>query len=340
MISKIAKTISQYPSFRQKQAINAVFQELINSWDEATSLPKDLRVKLKDECPLSIEARVSLSFDKKTAKASITLIDGLMIETVLIRQADRQTVCVSSQVGCSLNCRFCATGSFGFERNLTADEIVEQVIFWSRYLKRFKKRVTNVVFMGMGEPFLNYDQIIKAIKVINELDKFNIGARHISISTAGVVEGIKKLSQEPLQVNLAVSLSASNNKLRNQIIPLNKKYPIEEVLKATRDYINQTNRRVMIEYVMLKDINDSRKCAEELVKLLQSRLGRLFMVNLISCNQIDKYQPSSRKTIDTFKKILEENKIEVTERYRFGREIKGACGQLIAEKLVKIIRRN
>ncbi len=254
--------------------------------------------------------------------------DGSKIESVLMKHEDgRRTVCVSSQVGCSVGCKFCATGQQGFKRNLTSGEIIEQVLFFARLLKKTKEKVTNVVFMGMGEPFLNYDNVIGAIKILNDKNGFNLGSRHFSISTAGIVEGIEKLSEEKLQVNLAISLHAPNNELRSKLMPINKIYPIEKILAAVDDYIKKTNRKVMFEYLMINGVNDSEEEAEELVKILKKPL---YFINLISFNPVghSDFKPSPGWKIKKFKEVLEKNDIPVTQRYRFGREIKAACGQL------------
>jgi len=249
-------------------------------------------------------------------------------EEFSLRGGDRNTVCVSSQVGCPLGCLFCATGKMGFKRNLENFEMVEQVLFFARYLKNLKARVTNVVFMGMGEPFLNYENVLSAIKILNDKDGFNLGARKFSISTVGITEGIEKLAEESLEVNLAISLHAPDNELRSQLMPNGKKYNIEKILETVDDYIKKTNRKVMIEYLMIKDVNDSDDSAGKLAKLMKRRL---YLVNLISYNPTADFQPSTKERIKRFKSILEKAGVYVTERYRFGREIKAACGQLVGK---------
>ncbi len=319
------------PAYRLKQAKQLIFKDLIGDWQRATVFPFVLKEKLNKESPLSIDGQKSVSKDQKTIKALITLDDGLKIESVLIKHiGGRNTVCVSSQVGCKFNCSFCATGQNGFKRNLLPMEIVAQVLFFARELKKQKERVSSVVFMGMGEPFDNTDNVLAAIRILNDEDGLNIGARHISISTVGLPEGIKKLAAEPLQINLAVSLHASNNELRSKIIPLNKVYPLEMILKSAAEYIAKTNRRAMFEYLMIKDLNDSLDQAQELVDLFKKFNLSLFLVNLITYNQTGIFEPSAPTKIKKFKEFLENHKIAVTERYRFGQEIKGACGQLAA----------
>ena len=322
------KLLEKEPKYRLKQAKKALFQDLIQNWQGTTTLPLDLRSELAQKCPIEISAEIFASDNSKTVKAFVVLKDGLKIETVLMRhEAQRNTVCVSSQIGCPLGCAFCATGQMGFKRNLDAWEIVEQVLFFARYLKNTKDKVTNVVFMGMGEPFLNYENVIEAIKILNDEEGFGLGARHFSISTAGITEGIEKLAEEKLQINLAISLHAPNNKLRSKLMPSNEKYPIEKILNAVQDYIKKTRRRVMFEYIMLKNVNDSEKCAKELGKLLKKNL---YFVNLISYNPTGVFEPSTNLRIKIFKDILEERGITVIQRRRFGVGINAACGQLTA----------
>ena len=324
-IKTLKEILKDQPKFRFKQCYKAVFFDFIENWNDVSVLPLDLREKLNTECSLDIKSEFSESRDKKTIKALIKLEDDTQIEAVLMRHGNRNTVCVSCQVGCPLACEFCATGQMGFTRNLTSEEMVDQVLIFARFLKKYDERVTNVVFMGMGEPFLNYDNVIEAIKNLNDPQAFNIGVRHISISTAGLIEGIKKLSKEKLQVNLAISLHAPNDQLRSELMPVNNQHSISELLKSVNDYIEKTNRRVMFEYLLIKDVNDSEKHALELSKLMKVKL---YMVNLIPYNPTGRFKPSDSKTIDKFIKVLDEKKINFTQRYKFGKDIKGACGQL------------
>ncbi len=341
-LTQSQELFNKEPKYRLEQAKRALFQDLIQDWQEARVLPLNLREELNEKCPIEISAKTFPSKNENTIKAVVALKDGLAIETVLMRHQDkRMTICVSSQVGCALNCSFCATGKMGFKRNLDIWEIVSQVLFFARYLKTIGEKITNVVFMGMGEPFLNYENVIDAIKILNDKDGFNLGARHFSISTVGIVEGIEKLAKEKLQINLAISLHLPDDKLRSELIPVNKKYPIDKILKAVDSYVKNTRRRVMFEYVMLDNINDSEECAKALVKLMRKPL---YFVNLISYNSMEslassfemttsllsfKSSPSSK--IEKFKKILEDEGVAVTRRYRFGEDIEGACGQLVAK---------
>jgi len=328
MFFNFEEILKNEPKFRLQQIKQAVFCDLIESWNEARVLPKSLQERLQKEFSLDIKAEVFESDDKQTIKILLELKDGLKIESVLMRYKDRNTVCVSSQIGCPLNCSFCATGKLGFKRNLTSDEIVEQILFFNRYFKVQKQRVSNVVFMGMGEPFLNYENVMRAIRILNDKDGLNIGVRKISISTAGIVEGIEKLAQENIDINLAISLHAPNDELRKKLMPVAQKYSIAEVLKAVDDYIKLTNRKVMFEYIMIKDVNDSEIQAEELARLMNHKL---YMVNLISYNPTGIFKASSAERIKSFKEILEKHGIEVTQRYKFGKGIKAACGQLAGE---------
>ncbi len=331
---ELSLILKDEPAYRLKQAQKAVFQDLIEDWRQASGLPKELREKLNRLRPLSIKADFFISKDKKNVKALIELKDGLKIEAVLMRhQGGRNTVCLSSQVGCPLACAFCATGKTGFKRNLLPEEIVSQTLLFSRYLKKENQKVNNLVFMGMGEPFLNYNNVLEAIRTFNDKDGFNLGARHISISTVGIIEGIKKLSQEKLAVNLAISLHAPNDKLRAKLMPVAKKYHLAAIFKAVDYYIKASNRRVMFEYLMIKNLNDSLRQAEELAKLMKKPL---YFVNLIRYNQTVGYDltgiftPSLPKTINQFKQVLEKRGVATTQRYHFGSEINAACGQLAA----------
>ncbi len=326
-IEKLKNLLKGEPAFRERQVFEWIYAKAIENWDMATNLSKELREKLKKDFSLEINYKVSNSADKNTKKVLITLDDGLKIEAVLMRHKDnRNTVCVSSQVGCALGCKFCATGSMGLKRSLTYMEIVDQVLIFERMLKKDNARVTNVTFMGMGEPFLNYDEVILAAKFIQKY--FEISARKISFSTVGVVDGIKKLTEEKDQYNLAFSMHAPNDELRSSLIPFAKKNSLKEILKAISDYMEATHRKVMIEYVLIDGINDRIENAKELVVLLK-QLKYPYVVNLILCNQVENFKPSSENRAETFKEILERADINTVERFRFGRDVSGACGRLV-----------
>ncbi|MFA5128480.1 MAG: 23S rRNA (adenine(2503)-C(2))-methyltransferase RlmN [Patescibacteria group bacterium] len=327
-LEKLEKIFADEPTYRVKQAREAVFSKLIENWDEATNLPAALREKLNEECPLKIDFKKIISDDGATIKFLITLTDDFKIESVLMRHEDRNTVCVSSEVGCPLNCAFCATGKMGFKRNLLPGEIIEQVLCSARLLKKEKQKVDSVVFMGMGEPFLNYENVLAAIKILNDKEGLGIGARHISISTAGVVEGIRKLSKESMQINLAISLHAPNDKLRNEIMPAGKKYSIKKIMAAVGEYLEATSRKIMFEYLMIKNFNDRPEHARELAALLSQLPRQLIFVNLILYNPTGDFLPSKKEAVQKFKEILRRAGVSTTERYRFGRGVKGACGQL------------
>ncbi len=353
-LDKLSKILEKEPAFRKKQADQAIFQDLVENWLEVKTLPLDLRKKLDKECPLKIDSQATVSQDEKAIKALVIFNDGQKVETVLMRHGDgRNTICVSSQVGCPLGCVFCATGKLGFKRNLKSMEIVEQALFFARYLKTKSpariatqsvaggEKVTNIVFMGMGEPFLNYDNVLSAIRTLNDKDGFGLGARHFSISTAGIPEGIRRLAEEKLQVNLALSLHAPTDELRRQLMPVDKKYPLEEVLKSIDLYIKLTNRRVMFEYIMIDGVNDSDDYAKKLVKIAKRPL---VFINLISYNptpqnslrliagQAGILRSSPAARVKKFKEILEKNNIIVTQRHRFGSDVQAACGQLANRK--------
>ncbi|MFH1780741.1 MAG: 23S rRNA (adenine(2503)-C(2))-methyltransferase RlmN [Candidatus Nealsonbacteria bacterium] len=335
-IQKVIKILEKEPSFRLKQIKKAVFVDLIENWMQATTLPLDLRQELESISPiyeLTLEKQL-ISKDKATSKVLLAAKDGSKTEAVLMRHGSidtplsgRSTVCISSQVGCSVGCEFCATGQLGLKRNLSDWEMTEQVLFFAQLLKKEGKRVDNVVFMGMGEPFLNYDNVLAAVKTINDQAGLNLGARHISISTCGVVEGIRKFTDEDLQVNMAISLHAARNTLRSKLVPLNQQYPVEAIVAAVDEYVKKTRRRVMFEYLMIAGINDGEKDAKDLARLLKRPLC---FVNLISYNPIghSDFKPSSEARIQKFREILKNYGITVTQRHEFGREIKGACGQL------------
>lgn len=328
-LKKMNEILAKEPSFRFRQVEKAIYVDLVEDWNDITNLPKKVREELAEKCRLEIEAQI-FTTKNKTQKAVITLTDGEKIETVLLRHKDdRHTVCVSSQVGCALGCEFCATGTMGLHRNLETNEIIEQVLYFARALKKEdeSKRITNIVFMGMGEPFMNYDNVMKAVRILNDKDKFNIGARKISISTSGLIEGIKKLAKEEIQVNLAVSLHASNDILRTSLMRVNKKNPLPRLLEAVDYYLERTSRKVMFEYLMIKDVNDQDVHARELAHLMSKHL---YLVNLIPYNPTGKFRASDKTRIERFKHILGTNGVEVTERYGFGQDISAACGQLVA----------
>ncbi|MFA6918825.1 MAG: 23S rRNA (adenine(2503)-C(2))-methyltransferase RlmN [Patescibacteria group bacterium] len=329
MFPKLKTILEGQPAYRYKQVSEALFKSLVSDWNEVSNLPKELKEKLSQEFPLEIKAQI---FEEpRVVKALIEMEDGIGIESVLMMYEKRNSICISSQAGCALGCTFCATGQNGFKRNLTVWEIVIQVLFFARLLKQKGERIDNIVFMGMGEPFLNIDNVLEAIKIINDKDGLNIGARSISISTAGVTEGIKKLSDFPIQVNLAVSLHSPDDKIRSQLMPINKKYSVEKIFAAIDNYIIKTNRKVMLEYIMIDNVTDKIKMATELAELIKSLEKPLVMVNMIPYNESNvraKYSASSPERMEAFKIILIREGIDCIMRRSFGTNIAGACGQL------------
>jgi 23S rRNA (adenine2503-C2)-methyltransferase len=314
------------PPFRAKQLWKWLYFHLAADWDEMTNLPRALRERLGRFYRLNPLTPVDelVAKDKLTRKVLFELADGETIETVLMTYAQRRTVCVSSQVGCALGCAFCATGQSGFVRDLTAAEIVDQALYFARNVTL---RPTNIVLMGMGEPLLNYDAVWQAIETWNDHQGFNLGARRITISTAGVVPGIRQLAEERLQVGLAVSLHASDDALRDQLVPLNRRYPLADLLAACRTYRRQTGRRITFEVALIKGVNDAPQQARQLARLLQ---GLESHVNLIPINpSLDEtYRPSPRKQVRAFQRILAEGGIATTVRLRRGVDIQAGCGQL------------
>lgn len=324
-LEKIYKVIEGEPSYRKNQILKALCNG-VSDWGEMTELPTDMRKKLEKEASLSISS-ASHAIGERSEKVSIVLKDGLKVETVLMKHKDRHTVCLSTQVGCPLGCLFCETGKMGFERNLTYSEIISQIIYFLREKRLLK--IDNVVFMGMGEPFLNYDNLIEAIRIINHEDYFNLGARNISVSTSGIPEKIKRFADEGLQINLAISLHATDDSTRSKIMPINQTHPLKELFKAIDYYVEKTNRKVMFEYLLLDKINDTPEDARRLVDLLKHRLH---FINLIRYNPTSSnFKPSSKKRVEEFKKILSKNNLNYGERDSMGVEIKGACGQLVTK---------
>ena len=328
-LSAISNIIDTEPKYRAEQIKRAIYVDCIENWDEAEWLPKKMRETLEKNSSLDIDAEIFEDDDGSAVKALIRLTDGRRIETVLMRHTDgRNTVCVSCQVGCPMACAFCATGKMTLLRSLDAGEIVEQVLFFSRYLKKKDARVSGVVFMGMGEPFSNYDNVLDAVRIMNDHDGLNIGARHISISTCGIIDGIQRLASEPLQVNLAISLHAPNDPTRRSIMPVARTHTVAELLAAVDDYIEKTHRKVMFEYLMIGGVNDKDEHAHELAELMK---GRLCMINMIAYNSTGMFKSATKSRMLYFKDILEQAGVPVTIRYRHGRQVKAACGQLVTK---------
>ena len=318
------------PKYRFAQAKRAFYVELLESWDQVTPFGKALREDLQARVAWDVltPGKTMVSSDKDTVKMLFSTHDGKKIETVLMRhEGGRNTVCISSQVGCAMGCTFCATGTMGLTRNLTSDEIVEQVIHMARFLKKENAHVTNVVFMGMGEPLSNYNEVMAAVRTLNDQDGFCLGARHITISTCGVVPGIQKLADEPLQVNLAISLHSAVDETRGKIMPVNKPFPVKKLMAAVDAYAEKTNRKVFFEYLLLKGLNDTQKEAEALARLLEHN-RRLYHVNLIKYHDTDLFVGSNKDYRMAFMQKLQDLGQPVTHRISFGEDIDAACGQL------------
>lgn len=324
------------PNFRIAQVQEAVFKRGITSWDEASNLPADLRAKLTQEQPiLSFKvAKIVCSAKDRAAKALLTLQDGLQIETVLLKPQDTWSVCVSSQVGCALHCSFCSTGKMGFKRDLTQEEITDQVLFWYQYLHREKlgDRISNVVFMGMGEPLLNYLNVVKAVQDLSNPDYLNIGMRHISISTSGIADKLHKLAVDLPQVNLAVSLHNADNGERSKLMPVNRRYDLDDLKKALEEYIAMTGRQVFLEYAVLENVNSRPEHIRKLADWIYSvKDNYLLHVNLIACN-LGRGEKTDERVVKDFATGLKAMGIGVTIRKSMGNDILAACGQLAAQK--------
>ena len=330
------------PSYRTAQIQKAIYEEGVSSFLEISTISKELRERLAKELSIlsfTVE-KVLVAKDNCSIKALLKLADGEKIETVLLSPLpNKWSVCISSQVGCALNCQFCATGKSGFKRNLTAEEITDQVLFWRQYLnENFKFQIsnfklTNIVYMGMGEPFLNWEEVRKSLQDLVDKKLFAFGSRSISVSTAGIPEGISKFADEFPQVNLAISLHFASDVKRNAYMPINKKYNLASLKKALQNYFGKTNRQVFIEYVMLAGINDSEEDAYALSTYLKSIGNReLLHVNLIAYNETGSlFKASSGNKTHLFKDCLEKGGMSVTIRKSLGAEVEGACGQLAGE---------
>jgi len=325
------------PSFRANQIYHAVYKEGRSSYEAMNVLPLNLRELFTKIAPIFSVSEIGKSISKSgdTVKVLFKLHDNCKIEAVLMRFKDgRNTVCISCQVGCPMNCAFCATGKSGFKRNLTYEEITDQALYFEQYLNQTGSRIDHIVFMGMGEPMLNYDEVLKAIKVFNDPAAFNIGFRNQTVSTSGIVPGILKLIIDAPQVNLAVSLHAPNDILRKKLMPVAKTYPLHELMAACKKYTEETHRRITYEYVMLSGKNDTDLMAGELSNLLRDQLCH---VNLIPFNEINikGMKTSLKERIDTFAYILGINHIPVTIRVSLGKDIDAACGQLAGKHKAK-----
>jgi len=336
-VNKLEKFLTQKkePKFRLIQIKKAVFEKGVFSFSQISNIPKKLGLILNENISLISfqERELKISVDGLSAKAVLKLQDALLIETVLISSKPGNfSVCVSSQAGCPLGCVFCATGENGFQRNLTAEEITDQVLFWKQFIKKNKiiGKVSNVVYMGMGEPFLNWKEVKKSLEILIDKNLFAFGSRSISVSTAGIPEGILNLAKNFPQINLAISLHFVRNDLRSRFMPINKIYDLQFLNKSLEEYFKKCNRKVFLEYILIKNINDKISDAEELASFVASFSKKnLLHINLIRGNFTEgKLKPSPFFQIEEFRKYLERKGVNVTVRKSVGEDIQGACGQL------------
>lgn len=336
-VEKLLMSLDE-PAFRVNQFLSWVYQRLATTYNEMTDLPLSLREKLEQRIPLHTLTPVHEVMSKDdTVKILFRMMDGRTVESALMLYAagvgrPRTTVCVSTQVGCPVGCPFCATGQQGFERNLTQGEIVDQVLYFARLVNNGEREnrhnhITNIVFMGMGEPLADYDSLIRSILILTSPGCFGTSPRNITVSTAGLVPQIHRMSREKIRVGLAVSLHAPDNELRNILVPLNKKYPLEKLIPVCKEYAQVTGRRVSFEYVLFEGINDSLSQADALARLLT---GLKCHVNLIPVNQTpgSNYRPPSRSRVLAFEQKLKVTGINCTLRLSRGQDINAGCGQL------------
>ena len=317
--------------YRAEQIFKWIYQENITSFDDMTNLSLELRQKLKDNfslCIFNVLKKLESKTDE-TKKYLFDVLDGNAIESVLMKYHHGYSVCVSTQIGCKMGCKFCASTGIPYVRNLSSGEIVEQILAIQR-IENIK--VSNVVFMGIGEPLDNYDNVVNAIRIINNQKGINIGARHISVSTSGLVPQIYKLAEENIQCTLSISLHATTDEKRSSMMPVNNRYNINTLIQACKDYTKKTNRRISFEYALAKETNDNLDDAKALVALLH---GMLCHVNLIPINKIEngKYKQSSMENIIRFRDYLNNNGIVATIRRELGSDIEAACGQLRRKNL-------
>lgn len=316
------------PKFRTKQVWQWLYTHMITDFDEMKNVDNKTKTFLSENYFIPNYEIVKHQKDPDgTEKILLALSDSEVVETVLMKYKHGYSVCVTTQIGCKIGCSFCASHLGGFIRNLEAGEIVAQVMAFSRDLAKREERVSNIVVMGIGEPMDNLENVLNFIDVINDEQGLKIGARHITVSTSGIVPKIYELAEYPKQINLAISLHASNNEVRSSIMKINKVHSIEDIMEATRAYIKKTNRRVSFEYIMLAGVNDSIEQAKELAELVH---GLNCHINLIPFNSVDEYsyKKSNDDRVKMFAKILDERHIQVTIRQSKGKNIDGACGQL------------
>ncbi|MBA3815235.1 MAG: 23S rRNA (adenine(2503)-C(2))-methyltransferase RlmN [Parachlamydiaceae bacterium] len=323
--------------FHAGQLIDWVYNKGVFDWDAMSNLSKETRQKLPTFLSITTIqlVRIQDSTDLETYKFLWKLRDGSLVESVLICSGIRRTVCVSSQVGCPAKCAFCASGKDGFKRNLRPAEIVEQVVQINKWLLQRNERVSHIVYMGMGEPFKNYDSVVKSIRIISEPKILNLSQRRITVSTVGIVDGIKRLATEDLKVNLVLSLHAPNQKIRLKIIPYARKYPLEDIIQAMDEYSKKTKRDITYEYILIAGINDHPDHAHELAHLLH---GKQCTVNLIPYNPVAglRLNRPEKKSVKSFRSVLFGSRVVNTCRYTKGDDIAAACGQLALQENIII----
>lgn len=315
--------------FKATQVFEWLYQKRVTTIEEFSNIKKEVREQLQKDFSLELPKVIKREIDIDVEKYLFELSDNERIEAVLMRHNYGLSVCVSSQVGCNMGCKFCESGRIKKVRNLEAHEMVGQILVIESLIK---ERISSVVIMGIGEPLDNYENVIRFIKIINDAKGIQIGARHITLSTCGLIPKIKELSELDIQINLAISLHAPNDHLRSEIMPINKAYPLQELMETIKEYIKKTNRRVTMEYILLKGVNDQKKHAKELANLLR---GMNVYVNLIPYNETNhiEFQKSDKETIDAFYRELQKEKIQVTVRREFGSSISAACGQLRSKEI-------
>ena len=316
--------------YRAKQLFSWIYEKGVNDFDLMSDISKKFIEVLKEkyclEKPLIYTKQVSKD---GTIKLLLEMQDGAKVETVLMRYNYGQVACVSSQVGCNMGCAFCASGLLKKQRNLTSEEMVGQILVLNEILKDENLRVTHVVVMGTGEPFDNFDNVMDFVKIINNQKALAIGARHITVSTCGIPDKIREYASSGLQINLAISLHAPNDELRSKLMPINRAYPLSELMEAIKEYNLVADRRVTFEYILLKDINDSLEQADELAKLIRPVFA---YVNLIPYNEVDENGFHRSENSKAFMDRLMKKGVNVTIRKEFGTDIDAACGQLRAKK--------
>lgn len=326
--------------FRTSQIWDWLYQKRVREFSEMKNIPKDLIEKLTSEFIINpLKEMVVQESADGTVKYLFELEDQHMIETVLMRQKYGLSVCVTTQIGCNIGCSFCASGLLKKQRNLTAGEIVAQIMQVQHYFddREEGERVSHIVVMGIGEPFDNYKNVMNFLHIMNDKKGLAIGARHMTVSTSGLVPKIKQFAKEPMQVNLAISLHAPNNDVRTKMMVINKAYPLEKLMDAVDYYIEETNRRITFEYIMLSKVNDLPEHAEQLAELLKDK-KKLTYVNLIPYNPVsehDNYQRSTKADILAFYDILKKKGVNAVVRQEFGTDIDAACGQLRSKQMKK-----